>query len=274
MINDHENIKREGIIMNKKLENFIEQIKNFDQNLNSIYLKGSMQDETKMDYWSDTDLLIITKTENIKDLYVKELDEVFHPIHAKQLYDYSGCITYRVTSFVEETILQYDIQIITQAFFNEYQNALLSKVQHLYGEESKIEINDSVQQNYHHHYDESAINNLWFCFYETTKKLCRKDNLMSLHLIFEIVREYLVLKMIDRDIEKGSNIHRYGQSESLPNTLDLNLLQTSDVVDKLKILLSLANEFDKKLCEIYDEYESRSAVFNQHIQNSIELVRT
>ena len=84
--------------------------------------------------------------------------------------------------------------------------------------------------------DKDSIDKTCFIFYESLKRFSRKDNLIGLYLTLDLIREYLVLEMIDRDIDIGTNIHHFVISESLTKVLNLELLQTSKTIDKLKLL--------------------------------------
>lgn len=257
----------------KKIETMLlNRIKEIDPDLMAVYLKGSKIDGRESDYWSDLDLLLVSGASDIHIAYTEMLDEIFHPIHAKQLYLYENCITYRVTSGLA-SVVQFDIQVVNLDFFNKYESDLLLDVKQVYGEKRRRETARKSTVEYAHQYNEESINNSWFLFYEAVKKIARCDNLIGLHLVFDLIREYLVLEMVDRDIAKGTNIHRYGTNEKLPDELDMRLLQTESSIDKLKFIAALSLAFDSKLSQLHKGYMSRCELFAEHINRSIALIK-
>lgn len=257
--------------MNENEKRILNKIEEIDNQLISIYLKGSKRDNLENDYWSDIDMLIVSGSESISEIYVSELDILFDPIQAKQLYEYENCITYRVTSGLE-SLIQYDLQIVSNEFFERNKYELLRDVKLIFGEQEAEICNKNNVAEFEHQYDIATIDNIWFLFYESVKKISRKDNLIGLHLILDLVREYLVLKMIDRDIFLGTNIHRYGKDERLPNSLEMYLLQTDSQLDKLKFILQLSKIYDSKLVEVHSNYKSRFKPFENHVKRSVSIL--
>lgn len=87
----------------------------------SIYLKGSRQDITQVDYWSDTDIIMVLK-ENVKitEILERTLDQHFQPIFAKELYVHKGGIGYRVITTESDGMKQYDLQVLEEQFSHDY----------------------------------------------------------------------------------------------------------------------------------------------------------
>lgn len=249
------------------------QIKEIDDQLSSIYLKGSKRDNLESDYWSDIDMLIVSDSENISELYAKGLDLLFNPIQGKQLYKYEGCITYRVTSGIK-SLIQYDLQIVSNEFFKKYKCDLLHDVDLIFGEQEAEICDNHVDAKFEHKYNLVAIENIWFIFYESVKKISRKDNLIGMHSILDLVREYLVLEMVERDILLSTNIHRYGKDERLPDCLEMHLLQSDCQLDKLEFIIQLSKIYDNKLVEIHSNYISRIKLFEKHVKRSISILES
>lgn len=246
------------------LKETIEQLKKLP--LRSIYLKGSYNDPETLDYWSDLDLLLVVdQVHNIEGT----LDQLYAPIIAKQVFRYDGGITYRVLSGYEDHFRQYDFQILDPKLFLAYQGSFTYNTTCVYGlDESKA---FQEEMTYQHFYDIEIIDDKWFCFYEIVKKFARDDRLIAYHLLLDLIQTYLVLSMVDRDILKGSHIHRRGDKEKIPEALNINML-TESTRDILKQVLEIAKLYDQKLLAIHPKYKSRIKVFDQHIKTSIKLI--
>ncbi|MCL2355983.1 MAG: hypothetical protein FWC70_02330 [Defluviitaleaceae bacterium] len=78
-------------------------------------------------------------------------------------------------------------------------------------------------------------------------KIGRKDNLIAAHLALEMCQLIIVIQMLARDEEKGTNIHRYGNSEAVPILYSFASFGPGcDTVDKiLAILFSATAETDR-----------------------------
>lgn len=63
--------------------------------------------------------------------------------------------------------------------------------------------------------DLDASNRFWFISIQALAKLLRHDYLIADHLSHMMLMEGLVLQMLERDRQYGTNFHRYGYSESL-----------------------------------------------------------
>ena len=68
------------------------------------------------------------------------------------------------------------------------------------------------------------IDRFWFIQVQALGKLYRRDNLIGSHLANMNCNETLVMQMVLRDIEHGTNHHRYGYSEELEYARDLGKL--------------------------------------------------
>lgn len=251
------------------MQNLIEELVAFEDNIESVYLKGSRQQIEITDYWSDTDLLIILK-ENIKhtELYNIWLDDYFKPVIAKQFYEYEGGITYRIISEKDKQIIQYDIQLVTNDFWKKNIGGMNKNMTCLYGTDETCSSFIAAVDTYKFTYNEDEINNIWFKYYECIKKIARKDNLIGMHILYDLIRDYLVLEMIERDIKFGTNTHRFGKSEELPFALDMNTLKENNILGRLQFIKVLAKLYDEKLLEIHEQYISRYDFIEKHIDMS------
>ena len=108
------------------------------------------------------------------------------------------------------------------------------------------------------------VDEFWFMMIQALGKLYRRDYLISSHLANINVNETLVQQMILRDIERGTNHHRYGYSEKLVYRKyeGKNKFVTGDetfdmIADKL---YAAALAYDELTKEFYPEYKARSEV--------------
>lgn len=108
------------------------------------------------------------------------------------------------------------------------------------------------------------VDEFWFIMIQALGKLYRRDYLISSHLVNININETLVQQMILRDIERGTNHHRYGYSEKLiyHKYEGQNKFVTGDetfdmIADKL---YAVALAYDELTKEFYPEYEERSEV--------------
>ncbi|MCR5458397.1 MAG: GNAT family N-acetyltransferase [Acetatifactor sp.] len=109
------------------------------------------------------------------------------------------------------------------------------------------------------------VNRFWFVQIQALAKLYRKDYLISSHLANVNCNETLVAQMVLRDLQYGTNHHRYGHSEELEYVKYLNKapFQTEDptfnrIADHL---YAAALAYDKLVAAFYPEYQSRCNVF-------------
>lgn len=106
------------------------------------------------------------------------------------------------------------------------------------------------------------IDAFWFIMIQALGKLYRHDYLISSHLTNMNVNETLVQQMVLRDIEKGTNHHRYGYREKITyrKYMGLNRFVTGDdtfdmIANKL---YAAALAYDELTKQFYPEYEARS----------------
>jgi hypothetical protein len=113
----------------------------------------------------------------------------------------------------------------------------------------------------------NAVKNLdefWFTAIQALGKLMRKDYLIASHLSHMLIQESLVLQMIQRDIEKNTNFHRYGYGEQLDYLVSFNNTEFPFTKENnptynhiAKLLYSAAQSFDKLCYNLDKSCESR-----------------
>lgn len=116
--------------------------------------------------------------------------------------------------------------------------------------------------------DETRINPTWFKYIGAINKFCRHDNLIGMHLLLDLIREYLVLEMVERDRRKNTKIHRYRDHECLPGPINLSQIDESDTTRLLDYIAKLACAYDQKLVSMVDGYTSRVHWAPEYIERS------
>ena len=121
------------------------------------------------------------------------------------------------------------------------------------------------------------VNRFWFIQIQALGKLYRNDHLISAHLANSNCNETLVMQMIKRDRQYGTNHHRYGYSEELEYVKELGKVPYSSddpvfnrIADQI---YAAALAYDRLVRHFYPEYQDRSSAFLE-IWNWYESVKT
>ena len=95
---------------------------------------------------------------------------------------------------------------------------------------------------------DSIINSFWFHSFMILVKLGRGDYLVASHLTLELCQIDIVIQMLVRDNQSGTNIHRFGEKEDIPILDSLFRLDNTgnfsheNTATKIKHVLFLAAE--------------------------------
>jgi hypothetical protein len=116
--------------------------------------------------------------------------------------------------------------------------------------------------------DEQRVSPTWFKYVVAIKKFCRDDNLIGMHLLLDLGREYLVLAMVERDNMHHTNVHRYGDNQRLPDAIKLSLVDESDPGRMRDYIAKLAFAYDHKLASMIEGYTSRYDTIMGYIERS------
>lgn len=110
----------------------------------------------------------------------------------------------------------------------------------------------------------NKVDEFWFVMVQALGKLYRKDYLISAHLANMNVNETLVQQMVLRDMEYGTNHHRYGYCEELTYRKyegENPFLTGDEAFDMIGgRLYAAARTYDELTKEFYPEYEARNEV--------------
>lgn len=211
----------------------------------------TIMEKSYHDCYSDIDLSVMVKlnpNDTIKPLgYLKRIDRFG--------VNTENCLGY---TFVEESMMyriifkngmRYDF-----GFAFEYDE----HAEHL-------ELQPQVEEYNNPDWPLENINRFWFVQIQALAKLYRKDFLIADHLANMNLNETLVQQMVLRDLEHGTNHHRYGYEEDLAyiNHGGECTIHTDNpffhmITDKL---YAAALTYDELVGEFYPDYEERSKYF-------------
>lgn len=113
-------------------------------------------------------------------------------------------------------------------------------------------------------FDLQKADAFWFVQIQALGKLMRGDYLIAGHLANCQVNETLVLQMIKRDDDKGTNIHRYGDHEQLTyRDMPEHEFSAPDATygDIARRLCAAADAYDALMPLLNPDYEPRAEVF-------------
>jgi len=246
-------------------------VKEYEEDIASVVLKGSRLDESSLDYWSDTDVVYVLKDGiSVTEDYIKRILVGFGEPVAIEKYIDERCCLIRGIFLFEDQIDEWDILIVNMRNMNE-DFTFPTQSQVIWGNPLKLHIenDDSAQTR---EYDESWIESVWYKLFASAKRICRYDNLIGLHLLLDVYRDLLVVKMIDRDVKLNTNVHRFGENEKFEDLVPLKDLVIGDRAETLNYICRVGKCFDEMMMERFNEYASRFNTFKKYCTNSIEEI--
>lgn len=243
--------------------------KEFCDELFAILLKGSVH-HGEQDYWSDTDFVVIMDEGRSVDMRIREAVARQGKILGEELHDSEEGIVYRWVLEYMGDIEMVDLHLVDYHSFINQKIIGLSEYTVLYqkADDELPKQPDDIRE-YQEFLRREHIEGMWFRLYEATKKICRKDHLIGLHLVLDLVREYLVLDMMRRDVKKQTHIHSHGDMEELPEAIAVKKIHTKDPLILLDYIDQLAKHLDHRFLLVADGYESRYDRFHEHIRDSV-----
>ena len=135
-----------------------------------------------------------------------------------------------------------------------------------YSDDAKLELDEHVSPAEDNpDWPMDNINRFWFIQLQALGKLYRKDHLISSHLANMNCNDTLVMQMIMRDKQYGTNHHRYGYSEELEYLKDIGKMPYksddptfNEIADHI---YAAALAYDRLAKNFYPEYQDRSGDF-------------
>ncbi|MDW3648787.1 MAG: hypothetical protein R8P61_17095 [Bacteroidia bacterium] len=259
--------------MDQLLDTYISILsKNKEAKTKAIFLTGSKVDGKSLDFWSDTDLVIVLERgefllKTAWDQLLPQLGQIL----AKEEHISDESLTYRLILQLDEGIERLDLSILSYDSWMKREFRELDSFLLLYGEELAHKKKEKTSFGFHPIEENSnEIHRIWFLMFECVKKFMRKDNLIGLHLLLEILKEYLVLRMKARDVELQTNIHRIGQAESLAASIEFDKLHYQDKSSLLTYMANLSTEIDQALAHQHKSYLSRVEAFHGYLEKCKE----
>ena len=253
--------------MNEFLSHVIRALTEDVHGIQAIALYGSQQNPQSVDMWSDYDIWIVLESSACIDE-----PRVIQAVHdmgfvvGGELHKTSHSVLYRTAIGFEASIRLLDLTVSHE----EPQSAnLLARPAILFGHlEPRFTPTIPSGQQAGFRPNEARISPTWFKYVVTINKFCRRDNLVGLHLLLDLVREYLVLEMVERDHRKQTNIHRYGDYEHLPEPIQLARIDASDTKQILDYIAKLAYAYDQKLASLVEGYSRRAHWVLEYLERS------
>ncbi|WP_274364757.1 nucleotidyltransferase domain-containing protein [Paenibacillus thermotolerans] len=253
--------------MNTFLEHTISELTAHLMGIKAIILRGSRLQEEQVDFWSDYDLLVVLEPEAaLNEHYFIQAVERIGTVIGCESYRKPESFLYRTAIEHNESIHLLDASICT---YNEWltEESASNTSTVVYGQIHADEVKER-QTDFSFDSYESKVSEVWFKYFVAIKKFARNDNLIGLHLLLELVREYLVVEMIERDIQQGTNIHRFGRQEKLPVSIKLTQIEESNKQAVFNYILNLAKEYDDKLIKNVKDYTSRFQEISDYVNET------
>lgn len=235
--------------------------------IQAILLHGSQQNPQVADMWSDYDVCIVLNSSAriYESQFILAVNDI-GTVVGREVYLRSHSVLYRTAIEFQSSICLLDATVSEFHEWNSTENRDQPTI--LFGH---IELSSTPNTPVTHaafRPDETAIDPTWFKYIGAIKKFCRHDNLIGMHLLLDLIREYLVLEMVERDQRKRTNIHRYGDHERLPGPIQLSQIDESDTTRVLDYIAQLAVAYDQKLVSMVEGYTSRVQSVLRYIERS------
>lgn len=257
-------------IFTQKLTNKL--VENFQHDLSSILLFGSKASGEPIDFWSDTDLILLLKRKDQFSLSVlSEIIAGLGRIVAREVHSNADGLVVRYILQHQSTVKMIDLSIYDP---DEWQGAGKHPQSYiaLFGQFPESEKSDTMSTK-DFSYPPESIDDNWFRYYQCVKKYMRRDKLIGTHLLLELLQENLILKMIDRDKHMETNVHRYGYDEEISWMADLPALDLDNKLKLLDILIRLSQWYDQRLITRVTGYESRYKAFADYVEESRQQLK-
>lgn len=260
--------------MSEFLHSLIQEMVRKYSGIKAVLLKGSKLNVVETDFWSDTDLLVVLEPGvGINEDMIKDMVGAIGSIIGCEVFLDTDSTVYRTVIDTVDSIELLDITFCTYDRWLIKESGSSAQSTLIYGDivsdKKKVDISDEYSVQCTVRYIESV----WFKYFMTIKKFARHDNLIGMHMLFDLIKEYLVIEMVERDMAHKTNIHRYGSKEKLPEGLKLSLIDEENVQGICDYIKTLACEYDMKLQKHIVDYRSQFDKVASYIEETkIRLV--
>jgi hypothetical protein len=250
--------------------------KNDDSILFAVFGSTSSK-ENYLDFWSDIDGLLVLKDEAFEKYsnnigWIEFIGNIFTYQH--QPGEHSQ--TYRIVFddfkkldlvLIKESVIDAVLQPNVGPYWKEV-TILFSKSTEL---EQKLKNTKKDFPSAPHFTDKQFIelvNNFWFNAQLALYKTVRNDLLIAQHLTLELYKDALLLGMIIRDRETGTNIHKHGGiGNDLIKTMTLPLKEINQI-NIINLIDNCGKEFDQLCIKWNKDFSTKHQVFIQFIEKA------
>ncbi|MEO1450007.1 MAG: hypothetical protein AAFV07_10800, partial [Bacteroidota bacterium] len=234
------------------------------EGFNRILIYGSALVPEEMDIWSDLDLLVECHVMTDIQAAINRLWGQLGDVIARERTESDWHFIDRVVLDTGVNILMVDLKCV--AALSEDQIPRLYRLlsgpplpEHLPSASSKAPSISTATQ----------VESTRFKAYQAVKKFMRGDNLIGLHLLLDLVREALVMQMVVRDQALGTNVHRFGQQEQLPEGLDIREIKMEDLPGLCGYIERLMAYLEANWQRNHPGHVSRQSSFSNFLQDSL-----
>ena len=264
----------------KELDKIIKIVNEEIIEIEEVYLKGSLcKEDSNVDFWSDIDLAFVLGDKyDVKEFNVNTIIEELGNIVAYEEFEADNIVLKRVFLQGEKIGYSLDIMILNRVNLS---SDILGEESQLIMSNRKSQVSDEVHINTEiieeqgdEYISDKNINEFWFKVVVAIKKIMRNDNLIGVHLVLDIIRELIVLQMINRDIKKGTSIHRYGDDEQIDILNKINI--NSEKINKeslLDIIDECAKYYDDEVSKLVNNYDNRYIYIKKYIEDSRSKIK-
>ena len=221
-------------------------------NTDRIDLKGSILNQDFLDAYSDVDMEIYLNDSSTVDMkgLIKALNQQFGTVFGYEIHSHESQDVLRICL---ANMLRFDLTFVYP------------------GAKKPCPTNSAAPDAI-----DSVVNQFWFMSAMVLAKLGRRDYLIAAHLALELCQLIIVVQMLHRDAEKGTNVHRFGDGEDVPVLRSLVRLGNDNAPvegstrdDILSALFNAAECMDKMCLRLGMDYaakctELKTAYFESH----------
>ncbi|MEL6972988.1 MAG: hypothetical protein AAFO02_22680 [Bacteroidota bacterium] len=238
-----------------------------------ILLTGSKVAMAQVDFWSDTDLILVSPPEvALPENAIKTVTADLGVVIGQEQYWSVSVCTIRLVILIDDQVERLDLKFCTHDYWISQESSIIKEVRLLYQSEQSVAASKPISLSLAK-YPLKKVDELWFRMFECVKKFMRQDHLIGLHLLMGILQDYLVLQMQKRDQREGTTIHRKGFAERLPVDLELHQINYTDKDALLDYINRLASYIDQELLVSTPSYFSRSQYLSEYITKSKAFIR-
>lgn len=232
--------------------------------------------DNKPDFWSDIDGLLVVKDiafgKFSNDLTgIKFIGEIYSYQHQPG----EDSQTYRL---VFNDFRKLDLIIIKQpaidAILYPYSSPYWKDIKVLFSKSTEIKrkLEDAKKEITIAHFSEQQfrdlVNNFWFVASLALYKTVRNDLLISQHLTLDLYKDCLLLGMILRDRETGTNIHKTGgMGNDLAQDLNLSLGKITQG-SIINLIDDCGKSFDQLCIKWNPKFLPKHPILNEFIQKA------